>query len=256
MSTTTAILGAVALSAIGTTAYQWSHAFRAESELAALTVDRDSLRAQLRTEQQHDAQNVATLKDELDALKAKSAALAASAVAPRAARSTALQIPNRVVAVSQQKAMLNNLRQLAAARDQFELENGRPPASLDELVGETKYVRRLNTVDGESYDGIGLAHGQPMTLTTANGVTVTYDPVGGATTNIPNPSPNEVVAEVTAQLGPQVGASFQRAMQAYRAANGDALPQNPQALLAYFPTPQEGADFLEAIQAMGKNSGK
>ena len=255
-NTSTVIVSVVAFAAIGSTFFHWNRAQRAEVELAALTLERDTMRSQLLAEQQSSkrfVQDIGALRNEVETLKAKAVAQPAS---QRPAPSAAPQGSDRVVAVSQAKAMLNNLRQLAAARDQFLLENGRAPASLDELVGETKYVRRLNAVDGESYVGIGLGRGQPMTVTTVNGVNVTYDPVGGTTTNIPAVSPEEVMTQVMAQLGPQVGASFQRALQAYRAANGDGLPKNPQALLSYFPNPQEGADFIEALEAQKAASGK
>ena len=37
---------------------------------------------------------------------------------------------------------------------------------------------------------------------------------------------------------------------------GDGLPVNPQALLAYFPSPQEAADFMEAVEAMKKTQAR
>ncbi len=74
------------------------------------------------------------------------------------------------------RAILNNLRQLAAAADQFYLENGKTQATLEELVGETKYVRKLNVVDGENYAQIVFAQGKPLTVTTAGGFTMSYNP--------------------------------------------------------------------------------
>jgi hypothetical protein len=74
------------------------------------------------------------------------------------------------------KAILNNLRQLAAAADQFYLENGKTQTTLDELVGETKYVRKLVAIDGENYAQIVFAQGRPLTVTTAGGYTTTYNP--------------------------------------------------------------------------------
>ena len=52
---------------------------------------------------------------------------------------------------SQEKAVTNNLRQLAAAADQFYLENNKTTASYDDLVGPAKYIRQLNPVAGEDY---------------------------------------------------------------------------------------------------------
>ena len=74
------------------------------------------------------------------------------------------------------KAILNNLRQLAAAADQFYLENGKNQVTLDELVGETKYVKRLVIIDGEDYRQITFAQGKPLIVTTAGGFTTTYAP--------------------------------------------------------------------------------
>jgi hypothetical protein len=39
------------------------------------------------------------------------------------------------------------------------------------------------------------------------------------------------------------------AMDAYRAAHGGQEPPNLQALIPYFATPQEGADFIEFFEA-------
>lgn len=55
MSKTTVALSAVVIAAIGSAVYQWNHTRRVEAELAALTSDRDSLRAQLAAERQRTA---------------------------------------------------------------------------------------------------------------------------------------------------------------------------------------------------------
>lgn len=158
--------------------------------------------------------------------------------------------PN-ITAASQQRAMLNNLRQLSAATDQFKLEMGRYPSSLDELVGETKYIKRLNAVDGEIYANVPLT-GQPMTVVSAAGVSVTYDSQGLATTQIARPSQAEQMAKIAADLGPKVGPSFERAVAAYQASHEGNFPPNPQALIPYFATPSEGADFVETIDAKNR----
>lgn len=75
-----------------------------------------------------------------------------------------------------ERAILNNLRQLAAAADQYYLENGKATASYDELVGETKYVKSLTPLNGENYRAIQFAQGKKMTVTTAGGHSVSYDP--------------------------------------------------------------------------------
>jgi RNA polymerase sigma factor (sigma-70 family) len=144
-----------------------------------------------------------------------------------------------------QKAVLNNLRQIAAARDRFILENRRPPASIDELVGDTKYIKRLNPVQGEVYLGLSLLQAQPLIVTTSDGMTITYDPVGGKTTT-PEPwAPTPRIQELMNRMRPVVN----KALEAYGAANNNQRPSNPEALLPYFATPEEGADFVELMEA-------
>ena len=94
----------------------------------------------------HDNQS---LKAEVGKLTADVSRLSAARVdgpvrsAAPAAASDAMSLRNSSV----QKAMLNNLRQIAAARDQFQVDRGRPANSLDEIVGEGKYIKRLVPVD-------------------------------------------------------------------------------------------------------------
>lgn len=75
-----------------------------------------------------------------------------------------------------ERAILNNLRQLAAAADQYYLENGKATTSYDELVGETKYVKSLTPIKGENYRAIQFAQGKKITVTTTGGHSVSYDP--------------------------------------------------------------------------------
>ncbi|MBL9214684.1 MAG: prepilin-type N-terminal cleavage/methylation domain-containing protein [Opitutaceae bacterium] len=85
----------------------------------------------------------------------------------------AMAIPafKRVTASSQDKAVLNNVRQLSAASDQYFLESGSTTVALNGLVGPTNYVKVLNTVAAESY---------PANFT--QGVTITVSAVGGTRT--------------------------------------------------------------------------
>ena len=255
MSTTTAILSAVALAAIGSTAYQWNHAFRAESELAALTVDRDGLRVQLRADEQRAtraAQDVASLHSELDALKAKQAA---TQTAPRSTSTGTLSLSaaptttyEELRRASINKAVMNNLRQLAAARDEFQRRNGRPAASLDELVGEDKFIRALVAVTGEDYATISLVAGASMLATMSDGVSVTFDPSAPAT---PKPSgPMDPLAERIKELGRKLQTAGRAATDAYLAAHSGTPPASPDALIPYFANPQDGADFVEFLEAM------
>ncbi len=253
MSKTTAILGAVALAAIGLMIFEWNHAFRAESELAALTVDRDGLRAQLRTEQQQAeraAREAAALRDEVAALKMKPIATTPPPTSPPTPTAAAPvmtdeQLQQEMRRASINKAVKNNLRQIAATTDAFQKKYGRPPTSLDEVVGEGKFIRALVPVNGESYATLSLVPGTPLSTTTADGTTISFDPSTPLSAPTP-PTPAEMhIKELTQRLAPTI----QTAIANYGAAHDGAKPQMPQDLLPYFATPQEGADFVELIDA-------
>jgi type IV pilus assembly protein PilA len=90
----------------------------------------------------------------------------------------AMAIPafQKVRVASQDKAVLNNARQMAAAADQYYLENGATFANSASLVGATNYVKALNTVASETYP---TAYTQGVTITiagVANARTITYAP--------------------------------------------------------------------------------
>lgn len=67
----------------------------------------------------------------------------------------AMAIPafQKVRASSQDKSVVNNLRQLSSAADQYFLEKGVTQVETDVLVGtdSTQYVRTFQTVAGETY---------------------------------------------------------------------------------------------------------
>ncbi len=67
---------------------------------------------------------------------------------------------------SQEKAVMNNLRQLSAAADQYYLENGKDAATFDDLVGPqpTKYIKRIAPVDGEDYRKLTFKQGEPLVI--------------------------------------------------------------------------------------------
>jgi type IV pilus assembly protein PilA len=85
----------------------------------------------------------------------------------------AMAIPafQKVRASSQDKAVLNNARQLSAGADQYFLEQGFSYVTQSELVGSNYYVKNLQTAAKESY---------PDTFT--QGITITVLGVGGART--------------------------------------------------------------------------
>ena len=90
----------------------------------------------------------------------------------------AMAIPafQKVRTSSQDKAVLNNARQMAAAADQYFLENGVSVVSQGNLVGPTAYVKALNLVANETYPG---SYTQGITITVlgiAGARTVTYAP--------------------------------------------------------------------------------
>jgi type IV pilus assembly protein PilA len=90
----------------------------------------------------------------------------------------AMAIPafQKVRVASQDKAVLNNARQMAAAADQYYLENGATYAASASLVGPTSYVKALNTVASEVYP---TDYTQGVTITIAgiaNARTITYAP--------------------------------------------------------------------------------
>ena len=88
----------------------------------------------------------------------------------------ALPALQRVRQSSQDKAVLNNTRQLAAAADQYFLENGVSSCQQSDLVGATSYVKALNLAAGETYPA-GFTQGVTLTVTGVAGQrTITYAP--------------------------------------------------------------------------------
>jgi type IV pilus assembly protein PilA len=90
----------------------------------------------------------------------------------------AMAIPafQKVRTNSQDKAVLNNARQLSAGADQYYLENGVSSVVLSDLLGPTSYVKALNSVANETYPG-GFTQGITVTIASVAGVrTITYAP--------------------------------------------------------------------------------
>jgi len=92
----------------------------------------------------------------------------------------AMAIPafQKVRASSQDKACINNARQLAAAADQYFLEKGVTAAAIGDLVGTAtdKYVKTINTVANENYPA-NFTQNTPVTVTNiSNARTITYNP--------------------------------------------------------------------------------
>jgi type IV pilus assembly protein PilA len=75
---------------------------------------------------------------------------------------------------SQDKAVLNNARQLSAGADQYFLESGVSTVTLSDLIGPTTYVKALNSVAKETYP-LGFTQGVTLTVTGVGGTrTITY----------------------------------------------------------------------------------
>jgi type IV pilus assembly protein PilA len=90
----------------------------------------------------------------------------------------AMAIPafQKVRTNSQDKAVLNNARQLSAAADQYYLENGVSTVVQTNLIGPTLYVKALNSVANETYPA-NFTQGITITIAGVAGTrTITYAP--------------------------------------------------------------------------------
>lgn len=77
-------------------------------------------------------------------------------------------------ASSQDKAVMNNARQLAAAADQYMMETGKTTVPYTVLVGSTAYVKVFATVANETYP-LNFTQGIPITVESVAGErTITY----------------------------------------------------------------------------------
>jgi type IV pilus assembly protein PilA len=89
----------------------------------------------------------------------------------------ALAIPafQKVRASSQDKAVLNNARQLAGGADQYFMEYGTSIVSRTELVGTLAYVKVLKEVSSEVYPDM-FTQGLAITIINVGGArTITFD---------------------------------------------------------------------------------
>ncbi|MEX0326095.1 MAG: type II secretion system protein [Puniceicoccaceae bacterium] len=87
----------------------------------------------------------------------------------------AMAIPafQKVRATSQQKAVTNNLRQLAAAAQQYMLETGALEATQASIIGEGKWLSTLEQVATEVYPTTITASQSEITIVSGNPI-VTY----------------------------------------------------------------------------------
>jgi len=90
--------------------------------------------------------------------------------------SMAIPAFQKVRSSSQDKAVLNNARQLSAASDQYYLENGVSTDTLSDLLGPTSYIKALNSVANETYP-TSFTQGTTITIQSVAGIrTITYSP--------------------------------------------------------------------------------
>ncbi|MES2694164.1 MAG: sigma-70 family RNA polymerase sigma factor [Verrucomicrobiota bacterium] len=200
--------------------------------------------ASLRDENQRLAAEMAGLHASLASLKEANATLAAKASAPAPAsapRSITIGLQRWEI----QQQTLNNLRQIDAARKQYQLEKRSVANSVHDLVGRQAYIKTVRPVDGEDYASLPMDPSKPMTVTTAGGVPVTFDPSGAETTRPEIPAEIARAQELQQRSQPHMG----NALNAYRTANNGKMPPNEQALVPYFATPKDGADFVEYLEA-------
>jgi len=199
----------------------------------------------LRRDNQQLLAEIAGLNADIARLNAANAELRVKPAAPPLA-ALAAKNPNIGVPLYEiQQSILTNLQQIDAARRQFRLETGQSAGSVRDLVGAGRYIKAVRTVGGEDYSALSMAESGPLTVVTPDGVSVTFDPAGTLTTR-PEIPPAVLRAQ---ELGHKVQASALKAVDAYRAAHNGGTPPNEQAILAYFATPQEGADYAEFLEA-------
>ncbi|MDB6170022.1 MAG: pilE [Verrucomicrobia bacterium] len=90
----------------------------------------------------------------------------------------AMAVPafQKIKRASQDKAVINNARQLSSAADQYYTENGVSSVSIGNLVGSSNYVKTLNVLANESYP-TGFSQGEALTIGGVGGArTITYTP--------------------------------------------------------------------------------
>ena len=88
----------------------------------------------------------------------------------------ALGVPafQKVRGSSQDKAVMNNIRLLAAAADQYYMEKGTGTAAFSALIGSAAYVKSFALVANENYPA-NFTAGQPIIVSGIGGVrTMTY----------------------------------------------------------------------------------
>ncbi len=235
-----------ALVAFGAGAYVGRNQETAVPPPVATALDQSQLIASLRADNQQLTATISELSSDIARLNATNAELAAKPVASPSAPAKTPRNPNiGGTLYERQEAILNNLRQIDAARKQHQFDRGQAAASIYDLVGTSRYIKTVRTVGGEDYSELSMTPGGLLTVTMPDGVSVTYDPSGALTTK---PDIPPAVLHVR-ELSQKLQAPTMKAVEAYRAAHNGGNPPNEAAVLPYFTTPQEGADYAEFIEA-------
>lgn len=92
-------------------------------------------------------------------------------------KSTVASAAATPITPEEQKALTNNLRQLAAAADQYFLEQGVNTVTVGQLIGPepTKYIKKLTPAAGETYPAnMVIEQGKPIKIKTAGGFEMSY----------------------------------------------------------------------------------
>jgi type IV pilus assembly protein PilA len=76
---------------------------------------------------------------------------------------------------STHRAVLNNLRMLSAAADDYYLKNGVTKVAFEQLVGPGRFIKMLNQVGNETYPKT-LEQGKPITASNVDGRDIVYNP--------------------------------------------------------------------------------
>ena len=89
----------------------------------------------------------------------------------------AMAIPafNKVRATSQNKAVINNLRQYASAAQQYMLDEGVATVNYSDIVGVGLHISTMDTVANESYTPLTLGTDTTQLQVTVNGRIIEYD---------------------------------------------------------------------------------
>ena len=88
----------------------------------------------------------------------------------------AIAIPafNKIRQVSQDKAILNNLREVGSAAQQYMMQEGAAVVTLDNIVGKDLHFSGLSSIADETYD-LTILTNTTRISTTINGRVISYD---------------------------------------------------------------------------------